>query len=71
MLVGLEGIFTKLLCFLLKTFVNLSDVGMGENCCQSSMDFKDQGIILYYFIHIIFYKLLPRYILMFFVYGSV
>lgn len=34
---------------------------------KSNIVFMDQGILLYYFIHIIFYKLFLRYILTFFV----
>ena len=42
--------------------VDLYVVCKGNLCCKSNIVFTDQGILLYYFIHIIFYKLLPRYI---------
>lgn len=37
--------------------VDLSVVCKGNICCKSNIVFTDQGILLYYFIHIIFYKL--------------
>lgn len=46
--------------------VDSSVVCKGNTCCKSNIVFTDQGILLYYFIHIIFYKLLSRYILTFF-----
>lgn len=68
--VGLEAVFTMPSFYRGHVFteklVDLSFVCKG-NICKSNIVFTDQGILLYYFIHIIFYKLLPRYILMFFV----
>lgn len=69
--VGLEAVFTMLSFYRGHVFteklVDLSVVCKGNICCKSNIVFTDHGILLYYFIHIIFYKLLPRYILMFFV----
>lgn len=67
---GLEAIFTMLSFYhghvFTEKLVDLSVVCKGKFCCKSNIVFTDQGILLYYFIHIIFYKLLPRYILKFF-----
>lgn len=65
--VGLEAVFTVLSLSLYRhcVFTELVDlyvVCKGNLCCKSNIVFTDQGILLYYFIHIIFYKLLPRYI---------
>lgn len=51
--------------FLTVNLVILSVVCKEKICSKSNIVFTDQGILLYYFIHIIFYKLLLRYIFLY------
>lgn len=67
---GLEAIFMQCflsteVMFLLKSVLTYLLCAREKFCCKSNIVFTDQGILLYYFIHIIFYKLLLRYILTF------
>lgn len=67
---GLEAVFTMRSLYqgyvFTEKLVDLSVVCKGKVFCKSNIVFTDQGLS-YYFIHIIFYKLLPRYTLTFFV----
>lgn len=60
--VGLETIFTLLSFYWDHVFTEKLHLlcAREKKCCKSNIVFTDQGILLYYFIHIIFYKLLTE-----------